>query len=707
MNYSQILIFCIFCLSLPSFSSINHYYPKKIEPTPSNYGETGILELPNAKFMNEGSMRFTFSSSYPNEYTSLTATPFSWFEATYKYTEIKNNLYGPAAYSGNQTAKDKSFDVKIRLLDSDMSNLPDLAIGLRDFAGTGAFSSEYLVATKSVRDLHLTMGLGWGVLGSAGGVKKPLSYLGDRFNARVKASDLGGDFNAGSWFAGEASLFAGLEYDIKRHGLRLNLEYDTTEPDKQLTPVPVSSRFNIGVNYFLSDNVNLGLSFERGNQFRFTFALKGEFSKDTLQKPLPKNVVKINKDQEKRILEDNSIFYRSLNKSLQDEKIFIQAAELQPNKVILAVGSSNLRSLPRIAGRSARIASALSPEVVEEIEVRLMNGSLEVNSLNFNRKEKEEGFAYKSSPQEILRKSNISSKSNTPLVKNSSFLPTIEFPEFTWTMSPALKHQIGGPEAFYLGQLWWRTDTTIKFSRNVSLYTTFGLDLYNNFNELNNPSSSSIPHVRSDIQEYLKEGKNNIQRMKFEYMNSPLKDVFFRAELGLFEEMFGGVGGEILYRPFDKRWALGLTLHKVRQREYKQLFGFRDYQTNTGFLEMYYDFPNQVSASVLAGKYLAGDKGATLDLSKRFKSGFTLGIFATLTNLSKEEFGEGSFDKGFYFGIPTELFYTDYRSGTIAFGLHPLTKDGGAMMNQHNSLYSILGDTNYHSLKNKWSDILD
>ena len=44
---------------------------------------------------------------------------------------------------------------------------------------------------------------------------------------------------------------------------------------------------------------------------------------------------------------------------------------------------------------------------------------------------------------------------------------------------------------------------------------------------------------------------------------------------------------------------------------------------------------------------LAGDKGVTLDLSRRFKSGFTMGVFATKTNLSAEEFGEGSFDKGF------------------------------------------------------------
>ena len=53
-----------------------------------------------------------FLHLYPNEYTSLTASPFNWFEATYRYTEIKNRLYGPSSYSGNQTLKDKGFDVK-------------------------------------------------------------------------------------------------------------------------------------------------------------------------------------------------------------------------------------------------------------------------------------------------------------------------------------------------------------------------------------------------------------------------------------------------------------------------------------------------------------------------------------------------------------------------------------------------------------------
>ena len=68
---------------------------------------------------------------------------------------------------------------------------------------------------------------------------------------------------------------------------------------------------------------------------------------------------------------------------------------------------------------------------------------------------------------------------------------------------------------------------------------------------------------------------------------------------------------------------------------------------------------------------------------------------------------KGSFDKGFYFSIPVKLFYSDYRTGSISFGLHPLTKDGGAILNQHNALFSILGDTNESTIKRDWKYIYE
>ncbi len=171
--------------------------------------------------------------------------------------------------------------------------------------------------------------------------------------------------------------------------------------------------------------------------------------------------------------------------------------------------------------------------------------------------------------------------------------------------------------------------------------------------------------------------------------------------------MFGGFGGEILYSPFEKKYSIGFSAHKVKQRAYNQLFKFRDYSTTTSHIGFYYDLPYQVRSNLLVGKYLAGDKGVTLDLSRRFKSGFTVGVFASKTSLSAEEFGEGSFDKGFYISIPTSLFYTDYRTGIITFGLHPLTKDGGAVLVKHNELISIVGDQNRNSMIRDWDYLLN
>ena len=66
------------------------------------------------------------------------------------------------------------------------------------------------------------------------------------------------------------------------------------------------------------------------------------------------------------------------------------------------------------------------------------------------------------------------------------------------------------------------------------------------------------------------------------------------------------------------------------------------------------------------------------------------------TNLFRDLYivlGEGSFDKGIYFQIPHDLFFTNYSTGQVFFGIHPMTRDGGALLVQHHSLYAITGNT--------------
>ena len=108
----------------------------------------------------------------------------------------------------------------------------------------------------------------------------------------------------------------------------------------------------------------------------------------------------------------------------------------------------------------------------------------------------------------------------------------------------------------------------------MTISTVLGADIYNNFKDLNNPSSSVLPHVRSDIQDYLKEGENNIAKLKMDYFFSPFNDIYVRLDAGLLEEMFGGFGGEILYRPFESNFAVSFNLHKVKQRDYDQTVSY-------------------------------------------------------------------------------------------------------------------------------------
>ena len=710
INKFKIFIFSCLLLSFDISSSVEDYYPKKLEPTYSNYGITGILEMPNARMMDEGSMRIGFSSSYPNEYTYISATPFSWLEASYKYTEQKNLLYGPSSYSGNQTLKDKGFDLKIKLVNESYF-VPEVAIGWNDLAGTGRFSGEYISATKRIKNADITIGYGWGALGQDQNTRNPLLSISEDFRNRDSLAGQGGAFNKDNWFSGEEiSIYSGIEYYLQRYGVILKLEYDTTNPDLEYSgpKLPVSSRFNVGVNRPVNKNLDVGLSFERGNQLRFSFAIKSDYGKRPLvqKNDPPKNIIKLNKKQRFAVSKDKNIFYRSLNKSLREESILIQSATLDLDTVEVVIAQNRFRSLPRAIGRVVRIVSALSPESVNTIRIIPMNGDIELYAIEISRQDFDKFDDGRISTVELFNKSKATSVDPFSYTR-ADFRPKIRFPEIFFNMSPSLRHQIGGPEAFYLGQLWWKINAKLKFNRGLTLHTVLGFNIYNNFNKFSNPSYSEIHHVRSDIQEYLSEGENNIARFKIDYIWSPIKDTFVRLDLGYLEEMFGGVGGEIYYRPFRSNFSTSFQFHKVKQRSYKQKFGFRDYEVETGHLGFYYDFPKGINAQFLVGKYLAGDKGATIDFSRRFKNGFTLGVFATKTNLSSLEFGEGSFDKGFYFSIPTDSFFTNFRQGDISFGLHPLTKDGGAMLNHMNSLYSLFGDTKYNSVLRDWKDIDD
>ena len=94
-------------------------------------------------------------------------------------------------------------------------------------------------------------------------------------------------------------------------------------------------------------------------------------------------------------------------------------------------------------------------------------------------------------------------------------------------------------------------------------------------------------------------------------------------------------------------------------------------------------------AKVSVGQYLAKDKGITVDLSRSFKNGVTFGVYATKTNVSAAQFGEGGFDKGIYVSIPFSAMLTRSIPGVGVFVYNPLIRDGGAKLNRAYPLYDL------------------
>ena len=228
----------------------------------------------------------------------------------------------------------------------------------------------------------------------------------------------------------------------------------------------------------------------------------------------------------------------------------------------------------------------------------------------------------------------------------------------------------------------------INFTKNSWFEGRLAYRLVDNFEKFQQRGVSRLPQVRTNLREYAVTSDFTIPNMALKHMGKLADGHYYGVYGGLLEQMFAGVGGEYLYRPMNGRFAVGVDMNKVRQRAFEQDFDLQDYEVNTGHVTAYVDTGfEDILATVSVGQYLAGDKGVTLDFSREFNNGVRMGAFATRTNVSAEDFGEGSFDKGIYMTVPFSAFFTKSIPGDAVFLWRPITRDGGAKLNRGFSLY--------------------
>ena len=697
----------LFFVSNSYASSKDYIFPFFSDYSFSNYGTTGLLSNPNARFQEEGTIAFAWNRMQPYLRGSIIAYPFSWMEASYQYTDLNNRLYSSSfSFSGNQSLKDKGFDLKIKLLD-ETYKAPAVAIGFRDIAGTGLFSSEYIVGSKNFQNIDFTIGLGWGTL-SKGNYKNPLGDINSSFYKRTYEEG-GGQLSTGSYFSGEMGVFGGLEiFFPKLRGLRLKVEYDGVDYNKEAyPPINQDSELNFGFTYPVSDSLQIRLGLVRGNTLNLSFALKGKFGRKEpflkkIDKPKPVKNASIIKGINSR--RDDRFLYTTVANRLNDRKIFFQTGSKDGDKLEVTYSQTKYLSPIRAAGRAARVLDELSPDSIKTFKLNNVNAGMGIYSISIDR---EKFKRNKTIHYSDISEENLSAYSFA--ATDYKFVPKPELPTIINQVSPILRSQIGGPDGFFFGDLRLSLDTEVIFSRNLTLTSNLSYGLANNYDNLDLPSNSILPRVRTDIVDYMKMGDGfTIDHLQANYFSNPYKDLYYKFSVGYFEQMFGGFGGEILYRPFSKNYAFGAELWNAKQRSYKQNLKFKKYDIETGFINLYYYLPSQdIQFHIKGGRFLAKDSGLYFDFSKFFKNGTRIGAYFSRTDISYEEFGEGSFDKGFYFFIPIEAFFSDYRKDYTGFGLRPITRDGGAFINHQYGLWTVTNNASYYNLLMHRSDLYD
>ena len=667
------------------------------ETLASDWGGVGLLQTPTARMAKTGAFSFHFSHTRPYSLGNIFMQPFDWMEAGFRYIDISNVPFGPVELSGSQSLKDKSIDAKFRLW-SESAYAPEIAVGFRDLAGTGLFSGEYVVANKRTGDFDWSLGLGWGYVGARGDIRNPIGRFVPSFNTRKTTGGEGGNFAFGSYFRGPASFFGGVQYQLPWEQLILKVEYDGNnyQHEPQSNNQRQSSPLNIGMAYRASRSIDLTVGIERGNTVMFGLTFHTPL--DGMQTPKPNDPPRVAVASGRPIQApdwETTVRDISVQTDWQVRKIEQRGHELH-----LTVDDPDALYLRDRIDKAAAVLHRDAPQSVDRFALTYRRRGLEMAESIVDRDVWAEQQTEHLPP--YMRREAVMARPITKAAPNTAPEATLfesNPPKFEAGLGFDYQQTLGGPDGFVLFQISAAERAKLRLRDDTWIQGTVRLGLLDNYDKFKFTAPSNLPRVRTFLREYLTTSALTMPNLQATHVGKLGDNQFYSVYGGYLEEMFAGVGAEWLYKSPGSRTAVGVDVNAVRQRKFEQNFGLQDYRVATGHATVYWDTGWQdVQARVSVGRYLAKDFGATLEVSRAFRNGVTIGAFATKTNVSAAQFGEGSFDKGIYLSVPFDVMLTRSTNSIGNFLWKPLTRDGGAMLARANPLYSLTHSRNERTL---------
>ncbi len=681
-------------------------------PSYTVFGTPGLVEMPTAESADRSDIAATFAYAGSGGYrTSFSYQLTPKLSGSFRYAVL--DMHAKDVEDPEFETFDRSFDLHYRFND-ESQYIPAIAVGLRDFLGTGRFGSEYIVASKSFGpNLIVTGGLGWGRLGTNNGFSNPLGAISSYFDTRPVYEERGEGGNGGmisvnQFFRGDAAVFGGLEYQISPN-LGVKLEYSSNAYlEEPLTPaVDIKSPLNFGVTYRPRPNVEVNAGYLYGSDFSFgvTMLLNPENrpSYSGLDgAPAPVRVRP--QDALAATTWDRAnapALHAALAQLLAIEDITLIGLEVTDQSARVRFTNNKYRSEAQAIGRVARMMSQVMPASIDIFTFEPMQRGIPLSATTLRRSDIEQLENTVGASGAILARATFDSAG-----PSDGLLPAAsQSDKWQWGIGPYMALVLFDASGPVNADVGLQFDGRYSFNKNLVLSGSVtqsvlgerpGGVFFDNPNDYVN--------VRTDGAYFGRDGTPNLENLTLAYYGRVAPDVYSRVTVGYLERMYGGVSAELLWKPVDSRLAIGAEVNytALRNRDVGFKFDEYDYQVTTGHLSAYYDLGKGFQAQVDVGRYLAGDWGGTFALDREFQNGWRVGGYFTLTDMPFDQFGEGSFDKGIRVTIPYDYFIGSPSRKDVSTTLRSLSRDGGARLTVDGRLYETVRAGHVADMTDTW-----
>tara|TARA_R100000049_G_C1949196_1_gene95820 strand:+ start:683 stop:2818 length:2136 start_codon:yes stop_codon:yes gene_type:complete len=672
------------------------------------YGLPGLIDMPTAEPAPDGTLALTYGYVGGANRGSLSFQLAPRLSGTFRYTGIQDFDH-PASVDG--VYYDRSFDIRFQIF-TETDWRPSVVIGLQDFIGTGIYSGEYLVATKTLAPgLAVTAGLGWGRLGSYGA----MTSVGTRSDTILGT---GGQPTADRWFRGDVAPFGGISWSPdKRLTVKLEYSSDDYEEERRSSDFDHGMPVNLGLDYRFDNGTQLSLYYAYGSTVGAQLTLPinpktlgvpgGTESAGLPVKPrAPGSAADLGWTSDLPGTSDS--VEAQLARALERENLELQGFRLEPTRATLRVRNDTYGAPAQAIGRTARVMTRLLPASVEEFVIIPSDRGMALSAVTMRRSDLER-LEQDAAVDMLARTSFSDAQRIAPPVDLQSH------PRFTWSLGPSLSYSTFDPDDPLRVDIGASLRGKLEITPNIVLRGALTKRVFGNLDEIDRESESALPRVRTDYGVFAREGDPSLRTLTLSFYGRPAPQVYSRLTLGYLESMYAGASAEVLWKPVSSRLALGAELNYVERRDFDQQFGLQGNETTdpvsgitrsfpkvNGHVSAYYNFGGGYNGQLDVGRYLAGDTGATLTFSREFVNGWKIGAFATLTDVSADDFGEGSFDKGIMLTIPLAIGTgTPSREGTDV-TIRSVQRDGGARLSVPDRLYELVREGHEPDVAASW-----